>query len=224
MDAEPLWVTYDLSRNIGRRVCACFTGMLAAVVATVLVTTAAAQPQPMPPDQMPLPDRALYRVGNGHVGQVAALGLIDNGKTLLTSAKDDTLRLWDLESGKPTGQIVVPHSRPKSIAVRPDGKLLAVLTPSGKLQLLELPGGKLLKEWQAETVKNVGSIAFSPDGKWVVSNGTESTLWDAATGKLLRSFLHPPEPMGAAFSPDGKLLYGSMKGMIRLWNAHSGEN
>jgi hypothetical protein len=172
-----------------------------------------------------LPAGAVLRVGRGHVGQLAGLGLLDNARTLLTSAKDDTLRLWDLKSGKATGQIVVPHSRPKSIAVRPDGKLLAVLAPDGKLQLVELPRGKLLREWQAETVKNVGSVAFSPDGKWVVANGLNTRLWDVATGKLLHHFKHPPGPMSTlVFSPDGKVLCtGSAKGMIHLWDAHTGQ-
>ncbi len=182
-------------------------------------------PQPAPKDPPQLPIGAVVRVGQGHVGQLAALGLLDNGRTLVTSAKDDTLRLWDLASGKPLGQLVVPRSRPKSIAVRPDGKLLAVLAPSGKLQLLELPNGRKVKEWQAETVKNVGSIAFSPDGKWVVSSGLNTRLWDVATGKVVHHFKHPPEPMSTlVFSPDGKrLCMGSAKGTIRLWDARTGQ-
>src|SRR6476620_785839 len=51
--------------------------------------------QPELKDEKPLPEGALFRVGRGHVGQIAALGLVDNAKTLLTSAKDDTLGLWD---------------------------------------------------------------------------------------------------------------------------------
>jgi len=105
-----------------RQMRARFMWMLAVVIFTIMATAEAARAQPTPNDQTPLPAGALLRMGNGHVGQVAGLGLLDNGKTLLTSAKDDTLRLWDLESGKLTGQIVVPHSRPKSIllfATRP---------------------------------------------------------------------------------------------------------
>jgi WD40 repeat protein len=163
-------------------------------------------------------------VGLGHEGQLTGLGILDNGRTLLTSAKDDTLRLWDLETGKPKGQIVAPRSRPKSIAVAPDGKLLAVLTPDRKIQLLESPG-RLVREWQTETFKNVGSVVFSPDSKCVVSSGKYTSLWDVATGKLLRQFNVQPEPMATlAFSPDGKLLCtGSMRGMIRLWDAHTGQ-
>jgi hypothetical protein len=196
-----------------------------ATLAVVLLSTAtdgsAAQP-PAPKSEAPQP---FLRVGQGHVKQVAGLGLLDGGRTLLTSAKDDTLRLWNLESGKLTGEIVAPHSRPKSVSVSPDGKLLALLTPDGNLQALELPSGKLFKEWPAETVANVGSVAFSPDSKWVVSNGMNTKMWEVTTGKLLHHFKHPPEPMGAlAFSADGKVLgTGGKQGMIRLWNARSGQ-
>ena len=93
---------------------------------------------------------------------------MDDGRKLLTRAKDDTLRFWDLETGKPKGQIVAPRSRPKSVAVAPDGKLLAVLTPDRKIQLLE-PPGRLVREWQTFII--VGSVAFSPDSKCVASSG-----------------------------------------------------
>src|SRR5437764_5424903 len=88
-----------------------------------------AQAQPARPEQQRLPKGALVRVGHGHVAQLAGLGLLHDGKTLLTAAKDDTLRLWDLDSGKLTGQFEAPHTRPKAVVVSPDGKTLALLTP-----------------------------------------------------------------------------------------------
>src|SRR4051794_26238258 len=176
-------------------------------------------------DEKPLPKGAIFRVGRGHAGQIAGLGLLASAKTLLTSAKDDTLGLWDVESGKTSGRIVAPHSRPKSIAVSPDGTLLTILAPDGKLQMRELPSGKLLREWQAQTTKSTGSVAFSPDGKKVASSGMNTTIWDVATGKPLHQLDHPPEAMSAlAFSPRGQILAtGSAKGMIRLWDAVTGK-
>src|SRR5438045_3855457 len=131
---------------------------LVAFAATLVLTgTSPAQPQPAPAAQQRLPKDALLRVGDGHVAQLAGLGLLHDGKTLLTAAKDDTLRLWDLTSGKLAGQFVAAHTRPKAVVVSPDGKTLALLTPAGKLQLRELPGGQVRREWQAETFKNVGT-------------------------------------------------------------------
>jgi WD40 repeat protein len=55
----------------------------------------------------------------------------------------------------------------------------------------------------------ITALDVSRDGKYVVSGGHDRTVrvWDAETGKLLRSFTcDAPYPTGAVFSPDGKFL------------------
>jgi WD40 repeat protein len=55
----------------------------------------------------------------------------------------------------------------------------------------------------------VNLVAFSPDGKQVVSGSGDNTvrLWDAATGALLQTLEgHSSWVTLIAFSPDGKLL------------------
>jgi WD40 repeat protein len=55
----------------------------------------------------------------------------------------------------------------------------------------------------------VNSVAFSPDGKQVVSGSDDKTvrLWDAATGTVLQTLEgHSDTVNSVAFSPDGKLL------------------
>jgi RNA polymerase sigma factor (sigma-70 family) len=56
----------------------------------------------------------------------------------------------------------------------------------------------------------VYSIAFSPDGRTLVSTGGDgrARLWDAATGMQIRELLHRPqrELTFAVFSPDGKTI------------------
>jgi WD40 repeat protein len=57
----------------------------------------------------------------------------------------------------------------------------------------------------------VTSVAFSPDGKQVVSGSYDETvrLWDAATGKRLQTLEgHTGIVESVAFSPDSKLLPG----------------
>ncbi|MGO9172414.1 MAG: eIF2A-related protein [Rhodomicrobium sp.] len=73
----------------------------------------------------------------------------------------------------------------------------------------------------------VNSVAFSPDGKRVLSGGQDQTLklWDAATGMLIRTF-RDNYVTSVAFSPDrdGKwVLSGSTDQTLKLWDAPTGK-
>ena len=68
----------------------------------------------------------------------------------------------------------------------------------------------------------VNSVAFSPDGKTIVSGGIDGTLslWDTS-GKAIRQRFkaHEGRVNSVAFSPDGKtIVSGSDDGTLRLWD------
>ncbi len=71
----------------------------------------------------------------------------------------------------------------------------------------------------------VDTVAFSPDGKTLVTGDNDGTirLWDAATGRQIRSLPNSAEEP-AAFSPDGKTLAtGDLSGPPALWNIATGQ-
>ena len=74
----------------------------------------------------------------------------------------------------------------------------------------------------------VSSIAFSPNGKTLVSGSSDRTvrLWDVATGQLIRPSLHGHEAAvtSVAFSPDGQtIVSGSVDQTVRLWDVATGQ-
>jgi WD40 repeat protein/tRNA A-37 threonylcarbamoyl transferase component Bud32 len=74
----------------------------------------------------------------------------------------------------------------------------------------------------------VRSIAFSPDGKTLITGSEDQTarLWDAATGQPRgQPLTHQGGVNSVVFSPDGKtVITGSMDHTARVWDAATGQS
>lgn len=74
---------------------------------------------------------------------------------------------------------------------------------------------------------SVESVAYSPDGRRVLSGSYDSTLklWDVASGRLLRTFVgHTEWVKAVAFSPVGNdILSGGGDKTLKLWDTSTGQ-
>ncbi|EDR06780.1 uncharacterized protein LACBIDRAFT_299652 [Laccaria bicolor S238N-H82] len=75
----------------------------------------------------------------------------------------------------------------------------------------------------------VTSVAFSPDGRHIVSGSCDKTVrvWDAQTGQSVMDPLkgHDNYVTSVAFSPDGRhIVSGSCDKTVRVWDAQTGQS
>jgi WD40 repeat protein len=128
----------------------------------------------------------LLRTFQGHTGPVWSSAFSPDGARLLSGANDKTMKLWDTATGQllRTMRADSKFDRPTSVAFSQDGtRLLWGGFGSDSLRLWDAATGQVLRSVGGRT-RPVYSVAFSPDGRRLLSGNLDNTikLWDAATG------------------------------------------
>ena len=120
-----------------------------------------------------------------------------------------------------------PATAVNSVAVSPDGSLVATAAGEGGVRLYDAKTGALLR-----AIGEAGdrSVTFSPDGRTLAAGGFHMDklvgIYDVQTGKRVRTLAGHTEWEADActFSPDGKLLAstGTDK-QILVWDLATGD-
>lgn len=161
-----------------------------------------------------------------------------NGRTLAVAEMGDDVFLWDLDAPDDQMPRVLANERSTGpLAFSPDGKLIAC----GRLnsaRLFEVETGKLLRRFSTGKlgILRVNAVAFSPDGKRLVSgdgnyrsptdkgsrplhdNTNTIRIWEVASGRELATFTpHSNSISSVSISPDGAwIASGGMDGAVHL--------
>jgi WD40 repeat protein len=163
----------------------------------------------------------LLRVLRGHEAWVDGVFFTPDNKRLISCGQDKTARLWDVATGKELRRWETKGGW--KLAVSPDGKALAGMGSfPGKaaIFLWDVATGEKVRELPFEGEQDLAfDMAFSPDGKRLVSAGRALRFFDVATGKQLAVFGGGQRIASVAFSPDGKVLAVGRGGEpVALWD------
>ncbi|WP_143727734.1 nSTAND1 domain-containing NTPase [Moorena bouillonii] len=161
----------------------------------------------------------------GHTDIVTDIAFSPDGKQILSGSFDNTVRLWDTETGQTLHTLEGHTDTVNAIAFSPDGKQILSGSRDDTVRLWDTETGTLIHTLEGHT-NTATDIAFSPDGKQILSGSGDGTLrlWDTETGQTLHTLEgHTEDVYEIAFSRDGKqILSGSGDGTLRLWDTETG--
>lgn len=210
----------------------------------------------------------LYSIAaHGSFPGASAVAFSADGQWIASGGGDGVVRVWNAEGG---GELLSFDMLPRpqqafaggafvggppgsiaAVAFSPDGRFLAAgfaqrpfQTKTSKIRLWDLESNQPVR-WIDETNGELQSLAFTPDGKQLVSGGSVTVprekfgkpyfalnvrvaqvrVWDVDTGKLLREPLKDEREPGSgaiALSKDGSVLAVGVEKKIVVCDFRSG--
>lgn len=171
-------------------------------------------------------DKPELIVQTGHTETVNSVAFSPDGRTLASGSDDNTIKLWNVESGQQTKSLEGHTSSVKAVAFSRDGKTLASGSLDKTIKLWNVESGEQIRSLK-DPASSAYSVAFSPDRKTLASASGYGTikLWSVENGQQIRSLEgHTYSVRSVAFSPDGKTLAsGSNDQTIKLWSVETGQ-
>jgi WD40 repeat protein len=193
----------------------------------------------------------------GHDGAVSALAFSTNSQALASGDREGTVRIWQVATGKAHVTVSGQRGTVHSLAFSPDGRSLAIgkddaspmrlggglgASTPGAVHILDLASGRGVAVL-GKHAGGVNAVAFSPDGRSLVSAGGEERFGGMGTVGI--GGLREPAELrlwhlnvnleklvlkghngwvnAIAFSPNAKVLAtGGDDNTVRLWDLVTG--
>jgi hypothetical protein len=178
----------------------------------------------------------------GHTADVIAVAYTADGAHIVSASQDGTVRVWNAADGKPIATYTVvtrpPEYKARNRAEWPpsvspvfalaafsrDGRRFAGACMDGTVRVWDLALGKEIANFKAHD-KYATALAFTPDGRRVLTGGEDKLVKVWEDGRLIRAYDgHVARITAVALAPDGtRLASGDASGIVKLWDADTGQ-
>ncbi|MBI5295032.1 MAG: hypothetical protein HY869_06120 [Chloroflexi bacterium] len=195
-------------------------------------------------------EEPVYTVNYSYSNRVLAVNFSPDGKYIVSGSSDNTVRIWEISTGREIFRGLhyqKTHSigRVNSVAFSPNGKYIISGGEDNVVHVWDAAvSGKevfyiehdyfiysiMTKRytahgWGPSTEGNVFSVAFTPDGNYILSVSDDNTvgIWDVTTGQEISRIVHyinvfRDHLSSVAISPNGKYVAsGDSHGQVNLW-------
>jgi WD40 repeat protein len=162
----------------------------------------------------------------GHSGAVNACEYSPDGKRIVSGSNDNTIKIWDADTGIEITSICAHSSAIKTCIYSPDGRRIVSGAEDYTLKIWDANIGMEITTIEAHS-SVVTTCAFSSDGSRIVSGSWDKSLkiWDVKTDNKLAILRgHSKWVTSCGYSPDAKkIVSGSEDNTLRIWDSESGK-
>lgn len=179
--------------------------------------------------------RLTYR---GHTNKIHMLAWSPKGHFIASSSEDETVQVWDAQSG----QLLITYRnnalQASTITWSPDSKYIAATSGllADTVQIWNASTGQVSSAHAhySDHSETIQTVVWSPDGTYIASAGDDATVqvWNVTTGRIIFTYRGHSSSSGQtiaiktlAWSPDGKrIASGGTDKRVHVWDALTGSN